>query len=145
MTTKKLVSSIILLSLAVSVFPQTAPPAETATPLWLKDLRRAEIVAFGSFPFAIFVSSFGVDTYRFFTNDGDMLFAPWPFNLGGVAEKTQDELKTTITVAVGLSLAVSVLDFLIVSNKRRARAELPKNQPGETPIIVREPLSDTPR
>jgi hypothetical protein len=74
-----------------------------------------------------------------------MLYAPWPFNLGGVAEKTQDELKTTIGIAVGLSLTVSILDFLIVHNKRRAQAELPQNQPGETPIIIREPLSDISR
>jgi hypothetical protein len=140
---KKTVSSIILLSLAMSVFPQTTTQAETTTPLWLKDLRRAEIVAFGSFPFAMFISSFGVDTYRFFTHDGNMLYAPWPLNLGGVAEKTQDELKLTITVAVGLSLAVSLADFLIVRYKRRARAELPVNKPGETPIIIRQPLSDT--
>jgi hypothetical protein len=137
------VSSIILLSLAVSVFPQTTPLTETNTPLWLKDLRRAEIVAFGAFPFAIFVSSFGVDTYRFFTHDGNMLYAPWPFNIGGVAEKTQDEFQLTVTIAIGISLAVSLVDFFIVRHKRRTQTELPPNLPGETPIIIRRPLSDT--
>ncbi|MDR1325829.1 MAG: hypothetical protein LBK00_07335 [Treponema sp.] len=140
---KKVSSIIIVLSLSVSVFPQTTTQTEVSAPLWLKEVRRAEIVAFGAFPFAMFISSFGVDTYRFFTHDGNMLYAPWPFNLGGVAEKTQDELKTTVTVAIGISLAVSLADFLIVHYKRRNPPELPPNQPGETPIIIREPLSYT--
>jgi hypothetical protein len=142
-TIQKQISSIMLLSLAVSVFPQTTPQTETTTPLWLKDLRRAEIVAVGAFPFAMFISSFGVDTYRFFTHDGNMLYAPWPFNLGGVAEKTHDELKITVTIAIGISLAVSLADFLVVRYKRRYQPELPPNQPGETPIIIRQPLPDT--
>ncbi|MDR0636240.1 MAG: hypothetical protein LBF87_04100 [Treponema sp.] len=144
-TIQKRVSSIILLFLAVSAFPQTKAQTEASVPLWLKELRRAEIVAFGAFPFAMFISSFGVDTYRFFTHDGNMLYAPWPFNLGGVAEKTQDELKTTVTIAIGISLAVSLADFIVVRYKRRKQPELPPNQPGETPIIIRQPLSDTSR
>ncbi|MDR2537025.1 MAG: hypothetical protein LBC46_01850 [Treponema sp.] len=146
MIQKKVSSIILLLSLAVSVFSQTSTGTEASAPLWnappwLKDLRRAEIVAFGAFPFAMFVSSFGVDTYRFLTHDGNMLYAPWPFNIGGVAEKTQDELTTTVIVAAGISLAVSLADFLVVRYKRRNPPELPPNQPGETPIIIRKPLS----
>ncbi|MDR1398893.1 MAG: hypothetical protein LBJ41_03105 [Treponema sp.] len=142
---KTKVSSIILLCLAMSAFPQSSPQTESSAPVWLKDLRRAEIVAFGAFPFAMFISSFGVDTYRFFTHDGNTLYAPWPFNLGGVAEKTQDELKTTVSIAIGISLAVSLADLIVVHYKRRSRPEIPPNQPGETPIIIRQPLSDTSR
>jgi hypothetical protein len=141
--TKKRVSSIILLCVAVGVFAQTTAPVEKTTPLWVKDLRRAEIVAFGSFPFALFTTIFAFDVYRFASHSGDILYAPWPIKPAGAVALTQDELKTTIKIAIGLSLAISAADFIIVHYKRGRQARLAANAPGETPIVIKRPWPDT--
>jgi hypothetical protein len=136
------VAGALLLALAAQAAPAQEPAAQEQ-PAWLVSLRRAEIVSFGAFPFALFAASFGVDTYRFFAHEGNTRYAPWPFNMGGVAQKTDHELGVTVAVATGISLAVALADFLIVRHKRRAQAELPPNQPGETPLPVRGPLPET--
>ncbi|MDR1803748.1 MAG: hypothetical protein LBQ94_09100 [Treponema sp.] len=120
----------------------------TGFPLWAKDLRRGEIVAFGSFPFAYFFANFGFDTYRFFTHGYDRRFAPWPFAPAASVEQTQSEKFLTLGIAAGGAIVIALVDYAIVRYKRnREQGEL-KNLPDGTPIIIRRPLyedeDDTP-
>ena len=115
-----------------------APPKEF--PLWLKDLRRAEIVALGSFPFTMLIASLGMDTYRFISHNGDSRYTPL-IKSPGAAAMTEDELAITITAALAGSLAISLADFVIVQYKRRAQAKRVEKLPPGTPIIIRKPLS----
>jgi hypothetical protein len=39
-------------------------------PQWAKDLRRGEIVAFGSIPFTMFIATFAMDMYRWNNANG---------------------------------------------------------------------------
>jgi hypothetical protein len=138
-------SLLLVCTVAQSVHAQTTTATQnvSSTPLWVKDLRRAEIVTFGAFPFAMFVTTFMIDTYRLATHDWDMLYAPWPLKPAGSIAMTQDELTNTVTIAVGLSLAVSIADYLIVRNKRHKQARLLDHVPGETPITTRRPWPET--
>jgi len=112
----------------------------TGFPLWAKDLRRGEIVAFGSFPFAYFFANFGFDTYRFFNHGNDTRYAPWPFNSAATIEQTQDEKIMTLGIAAGGAIIIALVDYAIVRYKRnRAQAEQ-SNLPEGTPIIIRRPL-----
>jgi hypothetical protein len=105
-------------------------------PLWAKDLRRAEIVAFGSFPFTVFFTTFAVDTWRCYSHDWDPLYAPWPAKPPGAINMTQDELTMTIAVAAIISAAIAVTDFSIVQIKRYKEKQRAKNLPAGSPIRI---------
>jgi hypothetical protein len=127
-----------------------ADSKETAslTPLWLKDLRRAEIVAFGSFPLTIFWTIFFMDLYRTASHGWDDRYAPWPFKGAGAVGMTNQEIAAMFTIAVSSSLAIAVADHFIL-RYRRSKAEeadsgksvrldkLPQEPPASSqPIII---------
>ncbi|MDR1956022.1 MAG: hypothetical protein LBQ30_04135 [Treponema sp.] len=112
----------------------------TGLPQWAKDVRRAEIVAFGSFPFTMFLATTAVDLYRSATHDWDTRYAPWPAKAAGAVDMTEDEQLITITAAALSSVVISLVDFFIVHYKRTKQARKLDTQPGEIPIIIRKPL-----
>jgi hypothetical protein len=119
----------------------------TGFPLWAKDLRRGEIVAFGSFPFAFFFANFGFDTYRFFTHNYDTRYAPWPFTAAAAIEQNQNEKFLTLGIAAGGAIVIALVDYAIVRYKRNKEQGELRNLPDGTPIIIRRPLyeeDDTP-
>jgi hypothetical protein len=111
-------------------------------PLWAKDLRRAEIVAFGSFPLMYFFSNFGFDTYRWGNHGNDMRYAPWPFNSAGTIEKTTNEKIITLGIAAGGAVLISLIDYGIMRYKRSRLEREQGNLPDGSPIIIRRPLYD---
>ena len=97
------------------------PYAPEEFPAWSRDLRRAEIVFFGSLPFSFFFTFEAYDVGRFVATglspEGfDMLLAPWPFRPGAEiwAGYTPSEKGWLVVSAVTVSLAVAVVDYLIV-------------------------------
>lgn len=144
---KALLFSFLLFLIPGSlVCPQTSPdPALGSTrfdtsgfPLWGKELRRAEIVAFGAFPFMVFFASIAVDTYRCASHDWDRRYAPWPVTAAGPVERTEDEQIAMLSVAAAGSLVIALADFFIVRHKRQKQQEYLNSLPG-TPIIIRKP------
>ena len=138
--------------LVISLFrlmAQTTPsdPSMTSTqfdmknsPQWAKDLRRAEIVAFGSFPFMYLFSNIGVDTYRFFREGRDFAYAPWPLTSAGGAEKEPWEKGLTLGIAAGGAILIAVIDYSIELHKRNKKQKEIMSLPEGTPIIIRTPL-----
>jgi len=115
----------------------------SAFPLWAKDLRRGEIVAFGSFPFMYFFSNFGYDAYRWANHDNDMRYAPWPFNSAGTVGKTTDEKIITLGIAAGGSILIALVDYGIMRYKRYRLEREQSSHPVGSPEITRRPLFDT--
>jgi len=109
-------------------------------PLWAKDLRRGEIVTFGSFPFMYFFANFGYDTYRWANNDNDMRYAPWPFNSAGTVGKTTNEKIITLGIAAGGSILIAIVDYGIMRYKRYRLEKEKSSIPIESPVIIRKPL-----
>jgi hypothetical protein len=105
-------------------------------PLWSKDLRRAEIVAFGSFPFTVFFATFAVDTWRCYSHGWDPLYAPWPAKPPGAVNMSQDELQMTIAIAAVVSAAIAITDFSIVQIRRYRERQRVKNLPAGSPITI---------
>ena len=89
-------------------------------PLWVKDLRRGEIVFFGSFPFTVFFSRTIVDLVRMGQNGWDRRYAPWPFQSAGGVQMDKNQIILTFSVAASASLVIAVIDHLLVRNKRKA-------------------------
>lgn len=108
-------------------------------PAWLLDLRRADIVAFGSLPFTLFFTTFAVDSYRFYSNDWDRRYAPWPLKAPGAIEMDENQRIASFSVAIGLSVVIAVVDYLIVQYKRNRQEELAP--PILKPEIIVEPWS----
>ncbi|MDR1617788.1 MAG: hypothetical protein LBS06_01915 [Treponema sp.] len=133
------------------VEPATAIPQKTDLlasefPFWAKDLRRAEIVAFGSFPFTMFTATFIMDTYRWAAHGGGTTeearrYAPWPFKSAGAVEMTGDEHIITMVAAASASVTIALLDYFIVQTKRHKSRMRAERLPPGTPIIIRTPAA----
>lgn len=143
-----LLFAIILLMPAASLLAQANTGAQmdsvqfdmSGFPQWAKDLRRGEIVAFGSFPFAYFFTNFGVDMFRFANNGWDRRYAPWPFDAAGSVGKTQKERIMTLGIAAGSAVLIAIVDFGIERGRRSKREGESRRLPEGTPIIIRKPL-----
>jgi len=142
---------LIFCGLIFSVYSQTSQTGNinaslqfdmSEFPLWAKDLRRAEIVAFGAFPFMYFFSNFGVDTYRWANHNNNMRYAPWPFNSAGTVEKKDSEKYLTLGIAAGGAVLVALVDYGIMRYKRSRLEREQANLPDGSPIIIRKPLYD---
>ena len=89
----------------------------TGFPQWSRDLRRAEIVAFGTFPFTYMFSNLGT---RYLMPDRTTANVIW--------------------IAAGTSVLISLVDFGIERTRRNRRArETEYYAPGD-PIIIRTPM-----
>ena len=79
----------------------------------LKALRRGEIMFFGSFPFSLFFSYEAYDIYRFFANDRQIQYAPWPFRRPDAVAYESYETTGVLVAAVSVSLVLAVVDYMI--------------------------------
>ena len=112
-------------SLSADVFNPMAMIEENQSifsnsPQWVKDLRRGEIVFFGTLPFTIFYTRTIMGIFRMGLHNWDQRYAPWPFQSAGAVALNNNELILIFSIAGTVSLVVSVVDFLIVRNRRKA-------------------------
>ena len=141
-----LVSLFLLVPVQVTAqTPGSSVFDTTDFPQWAKDARRWDIIAFGSFPFTMFATTFFMDTYRWnkYSNFNDTRYAPWPMKSAGAIEMTKDEYEKTMIIAASLSAAIAFTDLIIVKikqNKERRRIE---SIPEGSAIIIRTPYPDS--
>jgi hypothetical protein len=118
------------------------------TPQWLKDLRRWEIVAFGSIPFTMFFATFGMDMYRWNNANGmdfsDRRYAPWPLKSAGGVPMEWEEQEMVFIIAASMSVTIAFADLAIVQIKRYRARKRAEAIPAGTTIITRMPLSAEP-
>ncbi|GAB1484483.1 hypothetical protein MASR2M78_33010 [Treponema sp.] len=91
-------------------------------PAWAHSLRRSEIVAFGSLPFTVFFSTFVMDSYRYYQNDWDRRFAPWPLKAAGAVQMDEDQRIACFAFGCASAILIGVVDYALVDAKQR-RAE----------------------
>ena len=111
----RLISSILifLLFFGPLAFSQTQegdPYTEDEFPLWLRDLRRFEVIAFGVFPISLIVSSLGYNAYKLLFNS-EGIEGGGGFSL--IPQYTQEERKGLLLSGVILSLSYALTDFII--------------------------------
>ena len=157
MKAKKLTALLLLFALfSNSLAAQTQAQADTREqarqaddrenwPQWMRNLRRWEIVAFGSIPFTMFFTTIGMDLYRWQRESGmdwqQRQYAPWPIKSSGAVPMTDGEIITTISIAAALSAAIAIADYFIVRGIRRREAQRAEIlQPGSI-VITRVPLT----
>jgi hypothetical protein len=153
---QKLTLSLLLITvpafyITAQTTTDTASTFDTdGMPQWAKDLRRGEIVAFGSIPFTIFFASFAMDMYRWknangfsFTAEGRR-YAPWPMKSAGGVYMTSREQELVFLMAAGMSITIALADFVIVQIKRYKARKRAEALPVGTTIITRTPLPEEP-
>jgi hypothetical protein len=93
-----------------------APYTSEEFPAWSRDLRRGEIIFFGSLPFSFFFTFEAYDVGRYVASGFDPLASPWPLRAGADiwAGYSAAEKGWLVASALTLSLAVAVVDYLIV-------------------------------
>ena len=110
---------------------------------FVKDLRRWEIIAFGSFPFAMFNVTFITDMIRWydanrfdFSEEGRR-YAPWPLKSAGAVEMSSGKLGRTILISAGVSLLVASIDIAIVLINRNLERKRISSMPSGSVTIER--------
>jgi hypothetical protein len=148
----------IALLLLLTVVPAILVPAQTDTtpsifgsantPQWLKDLRRWEIVAFGSIPFTMLTATFAMDMYRWknangmdFSNEGRR-YAPWPLKSAGAVVMEGKEQEMVFVIAASLSVGIAMTDLIIVQIKRYRARKKAEALPVGSVIITKQPWSE---
>jgi len=155
-TAKRITLFFLLLAMPVFLVPAQTSNTNTNTtknffdlsgsPQWVKDLRRWEIVAFGTIPFAMFTTTFGMDMYRWsrannmdFSESGRR-YAPWPLKSAGAIAMEPREIETTLIIAASLCVTVAFTDLIITLIKRSNARKRAEAMPHNATTINRNPL-----
>ena len=125
---KKLIASIICLSLFANLTPVFAADTKSTTPepyeedefpSWLKDLRRAEIITLGAMPFITLNTSlcYSFGNYAFHNFDSDYFLNPFAQG-SDTSSYTSGEQAGILLTSLGLCLGLGITDFIVHSVKR---------------------------
>ena len=90
-----------------------SPYEPSEFPLWAQDLRRFEIVFFGTVPFSFLYASAGYSIYTYASHSWDPAFAPALLGNRTPPLLTNSQKVQIIGISLGLSTAAAVLDFFI--------------------------------
>ncbi|MBN2658705.1 MAG: hypothetical protein JXR86_16740 [Spirochaetales bacterium] len=133
---KRLVAILIIIAFASSILTGQeteipAPYKPEEFPRWTLDLRRAEIVTFGSIPLSFMVTALVYDlTYLAIDNvnynDDPDLYERASYG----SHRTQDDITNLLLISGGVSLAIGLADFIInkIKEKRADRKEQEINE-----------------
>lgn len=125
---KKLIASIICLSLFANLTPVFAADTKSTTPepyeedefpFWLKDLRRAEIITLGAMPFITLNTSlcYSFGNYAFHNFDSDYFVNPFAQG-SDTSSYTSGEQAGILLTSLGICLGIGITDFIVHSVKR---------------------------
>jgi hypothetical protein len=139
----------LVLAFTGGIFPLAAQTAgedaevpKIEYPQWSRDLRRAEIVAFGTIPFTWLVSTVIMDVSRTIAHNGDERYLPWPLKPAGAPAMTDGEFVSAIGLAAGISLTAALVDHIIIKHKRKKAERDKLLHPPRQPEIIRMPITE---
>jgi hypothetical protein len=165
LNTGKKITLLLLLTMVPALSNNTLVPAQTGStpsqadnipslfestkvPQWVKDLRRWEIVAFGSIPFTMLTATFAMDMYRWqnangmdFSDEGRR-YAPWPMKSAGAIVMERREQEMVFIIAASLSVGIALTDQIIVQIKRHRARKKAEALPVGTIIITQKPWAE---
>jgi len=117
----------------------------TGLPVWVKDLRRWEIIGFGTFPFTLFAVTFITDMILWGNENGmdfsaeGRRYAPWPFKSAGGIEMSSQDFQRSVLIAAGLSMTLAFIDLFIVISARNKEQRRLENAPSGSFTIEKIP------
>ena len=116
----------------------------------LKDLRRAEVILIGSYPFSVLFAKLGMDFYDYASSGFNSRKAPSMFGGAVDAEGSSSNVEKVLLTALYISISITVLDFIIGKVKSKGKKKSANKQtvqsrepgPGSGPEPETEPDSD---
>ncbi|MBR5645544.1 MAG: hypothetical protein IKX23_02760 [Treponema sp.] len=118
---KKIMILLVFLSVfSASVFceenhtPKPYDKNEFSQPL--KDLRRFEIITFGSLPFVTLDATLFYSSYKWISSGFDSRYSLNPFSSN---QYNKDEITGIIIISIGISIGIALTDYFINLIKRR--------------------------
>lgn len=126
---KRTVAAITLIAvLSAAGWAQSDEPVpyeEEEFPQWALDLRRGEVIFFGTLPFSLLFTSLGYSLIRYGVNNFDPAYAPAIAPGPNTVPFSQGEIIGVILTGVGLSILAAVADFIIgrIIDKRDAERQ----------------------
>ncbi|MBQ3825400.1 MAG: hypothetical protein II811_04630 [Spirochaetaceae bacterium] len=151
---RRITAAIIALVFACSaVFADDAadssaeaePYTKEEFPQWAHDLRRTEIITFGSLPFVLLQSTIIYSFWRYYDNDYSSSYVPNPLaNSSEGAGLDENEQKMLLATSAAISVGLGLIDFTVqlirrYSKKRKAQ----RLQQEKDKNIVIEPIEPT--
>lgn len=135
---KKIISVLLIFSfLYMPLFASDNKEdiSEEELPLWLQDVRRAEIVTLGSLPFTTMVVRMGYGAYNGFANKDFSKMNPLTS-----ANYNQDEIKGILITSLSISMAVGLTDIIVNLIKRNKEKKKQDNYqlPDDLEIDIKE-------
>jgi hypothetical protein len=106
--------------------------------------RRFEIVSLGAFPIMLFYSGFFFDLQRYFANDFNSLYAPWPFQSSTSAPLTDADRYTRIGAALGACAVVGLIDAYLHHLKVAKAERLREATESDAPPQIESPGGGSP-
>ena len=130
---RKLIALLILISFSFCIFADEKhtpePYEENEFPSWTIDLRRSEIVTFGSLPFVTLGVTIGYSFYRYAANGFDYDYLPNPFAKSSAAANLNSDEQIGIFISSGIiSLIIGIVDYVISRIERRRADEDYENE-----------------
>ena len=93
-------------------------------PKWQHDLRRVEIITFGSLPFITFFTSIGYDVYRYSQHNYKEEYLPWPFKKTDIAiPLNEKEQKNIFFASLGISFLFALIDYTVQTTKHKKQVQ----------------------
>lgn len=113
---KRLVSILCIFALFSAFgFSEESESKEDLTPVWVKDLRRTEIVTFGSLPFVSIGVTIGYGAYLY--NTGRVKSFPNIFDKTTI-NFDSNQVKEMFGISMGICAGIGLTDLLITVIKR---------------------------
>jgi hypothetical protein len=142
------VALVLTVALAAGFFPLEAQTTAAGTetddqeikyPQWSRDLRRAEIIAFGTIPFSWLIATVAVDLSRTMAHGGSQQYWPWPLKPADAPPMADGEFILTIGIAAGISVTAALVDHIIIKHKRKKDEQ---NKRIREPGIIQTPAAN---
>ncbi len=98
--------------------PDYTPYRASEFPGWVHDMRRFEIIFFGTLPFSFFYATAGYSLYTYASHNWDSAYAPALFGNRTPPLRTNSEKLEIIGVSLSLSAVAALTDFIIGKIRR---------------------------
>ncbi len=114
---KTFFSILMLISFIFSAYAEDTgnyvPYEKDEFPVWAQDLRRFEIVFFGTIPFSFFYSNIGYSFYNYGVHEWDPAYAPAILGNKTPPILTNMEKMEIVYSALGVSFTAALVDFIL--------------------------------
>ena len=130
---RKLIALILLVSFSFCLFAEEKhtpePYKDDEFPSWTIDLRRSEIVTFGSLPFVTLGVTIGYSFFRYAAKGFDSDYLPNPLAKSSAAANLNKDEQIGIFISSGIiSLIIGIVDYVISRIERRKADENSENE-----------------